>query len=296
MNRAPILFLFLILCVLWLKKTTVTGENSERQYHHCSSKLIPYISAPLETAAYLLYSNSSFIRFGDSEVLFILHGSEPFQQYHPSLGNALTRAFLDEDPNIMVGLYDCFSGFPRWRPQAVDWWHREQKHYYQWVMDHYNPERQYFSAMLSSIYVHTYGTKCALLDKIYHTLRSIWKGKDIVILKGDNGQVYKYDVYDTARSQTVYIVPRYQAWNAYDEAKEKLFKHKKDILFILTAGPLSRVLAYDLAKTNRRALDLGHLAKDYDLYMKQQEPIPHVFYERDEESSPQTNSSFVYKL
>ena len=94
----------------------------------------------------------------------------------------------------------------------------------------------------------------------------MWRDKDIVILRGNNTQVYDYDIYDTARSQKVIWAPRFQAWDAYEELKEKLMNEDPNKLFILTAGPVAKVLVHDLFKAGRRALDLGHLAKDYDVY------------------------------
>ena len=296
LRRCKVILNAMIYCVLlfYLLNRVLPGKQSANQYHNCLSQSIPYISNPLETAEMLFYTNNSFIRYGDSEVLLILGGSEPFQKQSQSLSTHLSRAFLDPDPTLMIGLYDCFSGFPQWRKGAVDWWHKEQRAYYKWVVDNYDAKRQYYSAMLSSTYVHTFGTQCALLEQIYHTLREIWRGKDIVLVKGDNGQHFDYDVYDTARSKRTYIVPRYHAWNVYEIAKVQLLNEPIDKLFILTAGPLSRVLVYDLAKSGRRALDLGHLAKDYDFFMKAQQPVPHIFYERDEVVRESDASNRIY--
>ena len=40
----------------------------------------------------------------------------------------------------------------------------------------------------------------------------------------------------------------------------------KTFAFIL--GPCSKVLVYMLSREGRLAFDIGHLAKDYDFYMK----------------------------
>ena len=256
--------------------------SSHRTYHRCVLGQIPYITHPLETAQYLLYNNKSFIRFGDSEILLIRGGSEPFQRYDEALAQSLSRAFKDPSDSLMVGLYDCFSGFPLWGTNFTNWWLTAQYEYRRWVLDNYSPSRQYFSAMITSTYVHTYGTFCALLPKLYGTLREIWRLKDVIILRGDNKQTYQFDVFDTAASQTIYFAPRYQAWSEYRSLKNLLLNEDPSKLFILSAGPVARVLAYDLMKEGRRALDLGHLAKDYNLYMLRQKPVDEVFFERNE--------------
>lgn len=45
-------------------------------------------------------------------------------------------------------------------------------------------------------------------------------------------------------------------------------KGAADSPFILAAGLVSKVLAYDLYKAGRRALDLGHLENSYDYYYR----------------------------
>ena len=168
------------------------------------------------------------------------------------------------------------------RQDQADWWLDEQGAYRRWVLDHVNFSKQYFSAIISSSFARNWNTNCALLSEIYRTLRRIWEGRDIVLLRGDNNQTYIFDIYDNARTQTIILAPRYHAYSVYQKLKDKLLAHGSDKLFILTAGPVSRLLAYDLAMSGRRALDLGHLAKDYDYYMRGVNPDNFHFYERDE--------------
>ena len=54
----------------------------------------------------------------------------------------------------------------------------------------------------------------------------------------------------------------------YDELLEKAKKISMDSLIILILGPTAKILAYDLHNLGYRVLDLGHIAKDYDLVMK----------------------------
>lgn len=58
------------------------------------------------------------------------------------------------------------------------------------------------------------------------------------------------------------------AFAVYNELLEKLKKYDKDKLIILILGQTATVLAYDLANLGYRALDLGHIAKDYDYFIK----------------------------
>lgn len=272
-------------CVASQNTTYLTSKHC-RNYHRCTYLKIPYISPPLETAQYLLHSNKSFIRYGDSEVLLARGKAETFQYADRELAQRLTSIFRSRSDMIVFGIYDTFTNYPMYTHKFTNWWIDYQGHYREWVLENGNLDAQYFSAMISSTYVHTYGTFCALLPLIYRTLREIWNDKDIVILRGDNKQQYQYDIYNNARSQKIILAPRYHAWSAYSELKSKLLEEDSKKLFILTSGPVARVLTFDLAMKGRRALDLGHLAKDYDEYKKGQPPIPYHFFERDEDVPP----------
>ena len=48
-----------------------------------------------------------------------------------------------------------------------------------------------------------------------------------------------------------------------------LKKQNKNKIIILILGPTAKVLAYDLSKVGYQALDMGHIAKSYDWYIKQ---------------------------
>ena len=50
-----------------------------------------------------------------------------------------------------------------------------------------------------------------------------------------------------------------------DGCRELKKQRVRDINLCVTCGPACKVLAYELAVAGRRALDFGHLAKDYDV-------------------------------
>ena len=54
----------------------------------------------------------------------------------------------------------------------------------------------------------------------------------------------------------------------YDKLLNSAKKIDKNNLVIVILGPTAKVLAYDLHLLGYRVLDLGHIAKDYDLVMQ----------------------------
>lgn len=77
-----------------------------------------------------------------------------------------------------------------------------------------------------------------------------------------------YNIFDNSKSIEYIYAPSKNAFDKYEEILEKSMKHSKDKLFIIILGPTANILAYDLAVKGYRALDFGHIAKDYDAYIK----------------------------
>lgn len=79
---------------------------------------------------------------------------------------------------------------------------------------------------------------------------------------------YKFDIFDTAKELKYEFVPNKHCFSEYDEILARLKSYDKDFIHILMCGPTAKVLVVDLTDMGFRALDLGHLAKDYDWYYK----------------------------
>lgn len=238
---------------------------SKTGYHQCVNGAIPYVSTLLETAQYLLYnSNSSFARFGDGEVQLIKGGEMWFQKRNRTLAALLYQTFTSNIPQLMIGIPDIFSGYAPIHQNVTEWWATHDT-YRQWFLAHANMTRQYLNTRITAAYVNAPLT-CTLLNQTYQTLRMIWNQKDIVLVRGNNSQIYRYDIYDNARSVYTMFVPKHEVWDHYEMIKHELFSISPSKLIILACGPVAKVLAYQLALGGRRALDLGHLAKDYDTF------------------------------
>ena len=239
-----------------------------RTFHQCLYQPIPYVSDMLETAQYLLsHPNTSFIRYGDGEASLILGKSIHFQTAHPDLGRRLLQGLTSPDPNIAIGIPKIFSGPEQLSVREQSWWYNRDQ-YRQFFLKHANMSRQYFWTSISAAYTSAGNTSCHLLPTLYRTLREIWEGRDIVLVRGENNQRYEYDIYGNAKTQRIIHTNHEDAWGEYETIKERVLSYDPNSwLFIVTCGPACKVLAYDLAMAGRRALDLGHLAKDYEVYL-----------------------------
>ena len=236
--------------------------------NRCLTQRGAYVSGFLETAQYLLATNDSLARVADGEFHLIFNHSLSFQDARANLSLELQSLLTTPIEHLSIGIQDYFSGCPRVRTSSALWWSYGADDNRQYILKNAPLDRQYLAAQITSVYTITLNTSCALLPQIYDTLRSIWRGRDLVILRGDNKQVYTYDVYDTARSQKIYYAPKRNAWDSYEALKEMMLNEDKDKLFIIANGPSAGILVKELHLLGRRALDLGHLAKDYNDYRR----------------------------
>lgn len=89
---------------------------------------------------------------------------------------------------------------------------------------------------------------------------------------------YGNDLFSNARSIKRILCPNKNAWDHYDDILSTVISHtNNDTLIIIALGMTATVLAADLAKTGRQALDLGHIDIEYE-WMKmgatEKVPIP----------------------
>ena len=80
-------------------------------------------------------------------------------------------------------------------------------------------------------------------------LKVIWKDRDVLICEEEQTMLgVGSDLFDEAKSIRRIIFPQENAFDKYEETMLRLKKENKEVLIILALGPISTVLAYDLAK------------------------------------------------
>ena len=240
------MLLFLLLFSL-SKRASVNSKNQFNQIHNnshiqisdqnrCIYQQIPFVSSPLDTAQHLLLTNKSFIRFGDGDTSLLMGIKTYYQNKDAELIHSMRTIISSNLPSLMIGLPDIFNDCYSISLRASSYYN-SRPYYRDYLQKTVNLSQQYFSTMISSIYVHSQQTHCHNLDMIYGTLRKVWMNKDVVIVRGNNTQIYQFDVYDTAKSQKIYYAPRSNGWSAYPVLKETLLNEDDNKLFILTCGP-----------------------------------------------------------
>lgn len=222
-----------------------------------------------ETVNKLINSNCSICRFGDGEINLIKGGIDiVFEKQNKKLAESLRKVISSNNPNILVAVPDLFHSFCN-----VDFHARKVTRIFysrnhDFLLSLLKPNVGYYCAGFTIPYINS-GNSVFDFDTYYNNIKKIWDNKEIVIICGD--RVFhniEYNIYDNASSIEYILCPTTNAYQHYDEILYKAKKIDKNKIVIIMLGPTATVLAYDLANLGYRALDTGHLAKDYDAYCK----------------------------
>lgn len=160
-------------------------------------------------------------------------------------------------PGLLVGIpriYDNVSGVSE---KKMRFWNRYRK---KKVLNLYSPGRVYYSAFISrpdsvpSIDSLEYWAYC----------KRIWEGRRVLLFQGEDRHFEKSGgIFDNLSGFEIQYGPRRDAFSHYTRILKTLLKQPEDVLLILSLGPAATVLAADLCKKGRQALDLGHLGMFY---------------------------------
>lgn len=228
---------------------------------------LPKVMTPQESIEEILNSNKSVVRFGDGEFNLILGNSIGFQEYSPELAQRLTDVLMTKDNNILIGIYR-FGSLSDINAQSRAYWRGFMSRHRQKLYTLLDFDKTYINAGLTILGIEAEDHRTpewqAKIDTYYNSVRQIWDGKDITIIKGAGTEKFTHDIYDNARSITYIYGPKENAFRDYDKILAEALKLPKDRLIIAALGPTAKLLAYDLHKQGYRVLDLGHMGKAYD--------------------------------
>lgn len=257
-------------------------------------KLIPYfdnteivkvnILNVEKTIDLLISTNKSMVRYGDGEFSIMDGKSIPFQIYDIKLSSKLKKIIRNNNENILVGLGNIFYKiqFNKYTDTVQDFILRYVAKEHEKLEKFIDKNKQYVSAEVTIMYQHYMEYN---FEEHFNKIKKIWENKEIVIVCGET--VFKnidYNIFDNSKSIDYIYAPSKNAFDKYDELLLRTLKYDKNKLFIIILGPTANILAYDLANKGYRALDLGHIAKDYDAYVKNTERTKEnidKFYEPD---------------
>ncbi|HBH65523.1 MAG TPA: hypothetical protein DDY51_13210 [Erwinia persicina] len=230
----------------------------------------PNIKNIEETIEHLISKKSSFARFGDGELELMNGKNIPFQSANPALSEKLKRTIESSEEGLMVGInYHYYHAELSGLLPVVKKFYRASVPHFRKTLDLYiDSEKQYYSAAMTQVYSFF---ESYAFEKHFERIKTIWKERNITIICGKTVfNEIENNIFDCASSIDYIHAPSLNAFDNYDEILNQASHVEKNNLIILILGPTAKPLVYDLHMLGYQALDLGHIAKDYDAYVKGQ--------------------------
>lgn len=233
-----------------------------------ASVRLPKVLTQEESVKAILGSNKSVARFGDGEFNLILGNGIGFQEYDETLSRRLKEILMTDDDGMLIGISRRFGALDDVEPNIRNYWRKFMAMHRQELYTMFDFNKTYIDTCMTahSIEVDDHTTpECrAETEAYYNSVRQIWEGKDITIIKGEGTEKFAHDIYDNAKSVSFIYGPKAHAFREYDRILAEAKQLPKDRLIIAILGPTAKLLAYDLHKLGYRVLDIGHMAKAYD--------------------------------
>lgn len=188
-------------------------------------------------------AGQSLARFGDGELRLAKGGSAKSQAAHPALARELTAILADSGPALAC-LPTPYGGTPK---RAI-WLRYAGKGY-----GHLFRQKLYGSAFISR------PDSAPWIDRpdYWQKVRSLWAGKDVTLVVGDQRSLREAELEDEARSLRVVMSRTTDAYAEIGEVEEKIGRPSGPVLLCL--GATATALAVRLARRGLHAVDLGHV-------------------------------------
>lgn len=224
------------------------------------------------TVDLLLKEPKSFCRLGDGEIGIMKGGNSMFQTYDPNLAAELKALLTEEYDNMYVGINRCYFQSPVVNSENNHRYYRiygtELRRFF---LKYCNPKNIYIDAAFPCAYFRF--TESYDFARHYEKRMQLFEGKKIAIMSGDGVlEKLKYDVFQRATDKIQLHGPSKNAYGKIDELVNLIDRTvPKDYVVCLILGMTASVMVPRLTKLGYMVWDIGHLAKDYDAYMKQTE-------------------------
>ncbi|MDR0220515.1 MAG: GT-D fold domain-containing protein [Lachnospiraceae bacterium] len=246
------------------------------------SIVLPRVATIEETCEKLMEGNVSMSRYGDGEFEIVFGTSKAlFQNDNELLAKRLRDILLTNQKNHIVAIsnnYGCMMGHTPHNKAVIRYYmtpQKRQQHYE--VLD---MQKQYYNNYVTRVYAVYGNEKLADVELVLTKLKSLWRGKDILLLEGwQTRSGVGNDLFAEAASVERILGPAKNSFDAYDELLAAALERGKGKLILLALGPAATVMAYDLAVQGYWALDIGHLDMEYEWFLRR-EPyavVPHKY-------------------
>jgi glycosyltransferase, SP_1767 family len=231
---------------------------------HRQQKVIPRVASIDETIQTVIDKHCSVSRYGDGEMLLTSANKEiGFQKGNPQLAARLKEVLISHEEGHLVCISDVFSDIYRYNRKARRFWRTHFFLYGSWWDKYLEPRRLYYNTFVTRPYM-DFASKEAC-GRWFKAMQGIWANRDVVFIEGEKSRLgVGNDLFNGARSIRRILCPPHDAFSRYDDILNEALKLEKKVLYLIALGPTATVLAYDLFKNGRQAMDIGHVDIEYE--------------------------------
>lgn len=227
-------------------------------------RIIPIVKSVDDTIRCIIDKQCSVSRFGDGELLLTNPKKEiGFQRGNEKLACRLREVLQSNEPGHIVCISDVFSDLYRYNRKARRFW---RTHFFLYGKEWDKllvPRRTYYNTFVSRPYM-DYASK-EHCQQWFDEIKMIWKDRDIVFIEGEKSRLgIGNDLFAEAHSIRRILCPPRNAFCRYNDIFNEALKVEKNALYLIALGPTATVLAFDLFKAQRQAIDVGHVDVEYE--------------------------------
>lgn len=218
----------------------------------------------------IIKNKRSVSRFGDGEfrLMFPEYQLE-FQENSERIRKKMREVIGSDLKNHLVCLPEPLVSVRSFDIATKYWWKKFINNYGSRIAPFLSTNRMYGNSFITRFYL-GYENKSEKRNlKIVRHLKRIWDKKDILIIEGKYSRLgVGNDLFENAASVQRIICPEKNAFSCYDRIFEAAGTFGKDKIILAALGPAATILAYDLAKLNYWAIDIGHIDIEYIWFLK----------------------------
>lgn len=229
----------------------------------------PKVMTTQETIQFVVKNNLSISRFGDGE-LSLMYGKDlNFQCYKPELADKMKAVIKNENSKILVCIPDCFkkNSLNALCDTDKNFWKSHLMFFRTKWWKSLDCSKKYGNTWMSRIYSMKWDKKES--ENIFSQLEDLWRDRNVIMIEGAYSRLgVGNDCFKAARSINRILGPAKNSFDRYNEILGAAMSVEiENPLFILAMGPSATVMAYELAKSGRQAMDMGHLDVEYEWMM-----------------------------
>jgi glycosyltransferase family protein len=229
---------------------------------------MPIVKSIDATLDKVLIDNCSVCRYGDGEVLYIIHKTSiAFQRYDTELRNKLINILETSNQRIIVCLPNGYYSLENLSKKSTLTWSSIVVWTYPFLKKYLILNKTYYNTNMTRPYM-DYKDKTNS-SGYFLKLMKIWEGRKVLLVEGEKSRLgVKNDLFNNARSIERILAPALNAFTKYKELIEEVEKHSKSKLILIALGPTATVMAYDLTILGFQAIDIGHVDIEYEWYLR----------------------------